>query len=298
MSEETNNNINNDFEKLTIGQLYSKINELENNKNRNIEENSYLSKIKDRFNLIKEENQKTFSTIKSQIDENKETLDFSGINRELYDINYVESNLKQTIYEYAILNGNETVYNQLLDEFENISFNSIGFRGLMIIELISFMGFTEETINKTFEKTDSNFIAYYRNKIIHLQSLLKKDNINTQDLFNFYRVLSERIKNKIFNSIIINAYTQFIKSDDLDDLEELVQDYRTEQYLNRIYKMMKPKRTDNDYSTILLYLSIIFYELKKTIEIVKKEDEDEKREEEEAKKMIKEDKMSRISEID
>jgi len=133
---------------------------------------------------------------------------------------------------------------------------------------------------------DPNFIAYYRNKIIYLQALLKKEEIDGQNLYDFYRVLGERVRDNIFNKITIGAYEKYILENDIDELEELIQDYRTDQYINRIYKMLKPKKSDKDYGATLLYLSIIFYELRRAIEIIKKEEEEDRKQEEEAKNSL------------
>lgn len=272
---------------MNLIELYKEINSLKQKNDKTNEEIELLEKYQNEFNLYTKENTKAFHILKEQIINNVENLDFNQINSDLYDINFVEPNLKQTIYEFTILQKNEKIFTQLFNQFEDtISLNSLGYKYFFIIELISFLGFSSSIIERVFKKMEPTFIAHYRNKIIYLQSLLKKENIDAQNLFDFYLVLGERVEKKIFNSVTINAYSKFIIENDEDDLEELIQDYRTVQYLNRIFKMLKPKKNDPDYGITLMYLTIIFYELNKAIEIIKKEEEEDKKEEEEAKKAV------------
>ena len=285
MAEET------DFLKLSLDELFKAINELKNIDT----EDELLEKMENHYSNKMDENKKAFSLLKEEIEKNND-LNFDEINLELYDINFVDKETKQTIYEFAIFSKNEKLFNQLFEKFENdIAFNSLGKGHFLIIELISFLGFSTEIIESVFKKMNPSYIAHYRNKIIYLQALLKKEEIDKQNLYDFYRVLGERVRENIFSKVVIEAYEKCLLSDDLDELEDLIQDYRTDQYLNRIYKMLSPKRKDNDYSATLLYLTIIFYELRKAIEIIKKEEEEDKKQEEEAKKSL--EKQPKIEEV-
>lgn len=278
-----------DITKLSLEELCSEITKIKKENN-----DELLTEYETFFNKKKEHNELCFKSLYTQIDNEIDTIDLSCIDSTLYDINFISNSI--TIYEYAIIKKNEAIFNQLFDHFEDtISIDSIGKGGLMIIEMISFIGFSINTIEKVFKKMNPNYISYYRNKIIYIQSLLKNDNMNSQDLYDFYRVLAERVNSNIFNNVTINAYQEYIINNNVDDIEELIQDLRTDLYLNRIYKMIKPKKSDNDYAPTLLYLSIIFYELKKTIEIVNKEDEEDKKNKEEENNLMK---QPRIKEIE
>lgn len=284
----------NDFLKLSLDELLKTINELKN-KEKIDEEEETLNQYEEYYKAKMDENTKAFNLLKEQIQKNNE-LDFSQINLDLYDINFINKESNQTIYEFAIFSKNENIFKQLFDKFEDdIAFNSLGKGYFLIIELISFLGFSTETIESVFKKMNPNYIAHYRNKIIYLQALLKKEEIDTQNLYDFYRVLGERVSKNIFNKVTIQAYNKYLIDEDIDELEDLIQDYRTDQYLNRIYKMISPKRKDNDYGITLLYLSIIFYELRKAIELITKEEEEEKKQEEEAKKSL--EKQPKIEEV-
>ncbi len=79
----------NNFLKLSLDELLKTINELKN-KEKIDEEEETLNLYEEHYNAKMDENTKAFNLLKEQIEKNNE-LDFSQINLDLYDINFIKS---------------------------------------------------------------------------------------------------------------------------------------------------------------------------------------------------------------